>query len=124
MKKIKIKLTFEKILIIIGALLFSISGLLYAINVVNYNFFGTQEHGGWFILIGIMYILVTFSIKVSPGIWVKLWCMIFILISIIIIFGLFIGKNVNYKDAWLYISIIPHMILISGSVIWIIKSYT
>ncbi|WP_342276284.1 hypothetical protein [Spiroplasma endosymbiont of Nebria brevicollis] len=123
MKKIQVSLTLEKILILIGAVLFSFFGLLYSINFINYNFFGLQESGVWFILIGIMYILATFSTKVSPGIWVKVWSILFIIISTIILLGLFIGKNVNYGYPWLYISIIPHIILILGSVMWILKSY-
>lgn len=123
MGKIQISLTLEKILILIGAVLFSFFGLLYSINFISYNFFGLQESGFWLILIGIMYILATFSTKVVPGIWVKIWSILFIIISTVIILGLFIGKNVDYGNPWLYISIIPHIILILGSVIWILKSY-
>lgn len=40
MGKIQISLTLEKILILIGAVLFSFFDLLYSINFISYNFFG------------------------------------------------------------------------------------
>jgi len=113
-------LTLPKILMLIGASWIIIFSLLYMNQVINYNFYGWKESGTYLIFIGIIYILIPFAIK--PGIWEKLWAILISVISVLIVMGLLIGPNVDYKSSWTYINALPHILMMIGSFLLIIKS--
>lgn len=119
MQSVKL-LTLPKILMLIGAIWIIIFSLLYATGVINYNFYGWSETGGTLIIIGIIYILIPFSVK--PGLWSRLWAFLISLLSLVIVIGLFVGKNVDYKTAWTYINALPHIIMALGAVLWVFNS--
>lgn len=119
MKSVKL-LTLPKILMLIGAVWIIIFSLLYATGVIKYSFYGWNENGVGLIAIGIIYILIPFSIK--PGWWSKLWAIFISLLSLIIIIGLFVGKDVDYKSAWTYVNALPHIMMALGSILWIFNS--
>lgn len=119
MKNIKL-LTLPKILMLIGSVWIIIFSLLYATKVTTYNFYGWKENGATLILLGIMYIIIPFSVK--PGLWSKLWALVIAFISILIVIGLFVGSNVDYKATWTYINALPHIIIALGAILWIFNS--
>lgn len=119
MKSLKL-LTLPKILMLIGAIWIIVFSLLYATVVINYNFYGWNETGGTLIVMGIIYILIPFSVK--PGFWSRLWAVFISFLSVIIVIGLFFGKNVDYKSAWTYINALPHIIMAAGAILWIFNS--
>ncbi len=119
MKSLKL-LTLPKILMLVGAAWIIIFSLLYATGVIKYNFYGWNENGFGLIVFGIIYILIPFSVK--PGWWAKLWAIFISLLSLIIVIGLFVGKDVDYKSAWTYVNALPHIIMALGSILWIFNS--
>lgn len=119
MKSVKL-LTLPKILMLIGAIWIIVFSLLYATKVITYNFYGWNEHWPTLIIISIIYILIPFSVK--PGLWSKLWALFISLLSVIMVIGLFVGKNVDYQSVWPYVNALPHIIMAFGSLLWIFNS--
>ncbi|WP_375317919.1 hypothetical protein [Spiroplasma endosymbiont of Virgichneumon dumeticola] len=119
MKNIKL-LTLPKILMLIGSAWIIIFSLLYISKVTTYNFYGWKENGATLILLGIMYIIIPFSVK--PGLWSKLWALVIAFISILIVIGIFVGTGVDYRSPWTYVNDLPHIIMALGAVLWIFNS--
>jgi len=120
MKNLKL-LTLPKILMLIGAAWIIIFNLLYATNVIsNYNFYGWKENGIGLVFTGITYILIPFSVK--SGTWSKIWALLITALSIMIMIGLLVGSNVDYKAVLTYINILPHIIMAIGALLWIFIS--
>ncbi|BDT04569.1 MULTISPECIES: hypothetical protein [Spiroplasma] len=119
MKSLKL-LTLPKILMLIGAVWIIVFSLLYAAGVITYSFYGWNENGATLVIIGIIYILIPFSVK--PGLWSRLWALFISFLSVIIVIGLFVGKDVDYKSTWTYINALPHIIMAFGSILWIFNS--
>jgi len=110
---------FSKGLMIIGAAWIIIFSILYMNEIISYNFYGWRGDSLYLIILGVICILVPFSVK--TGIWEKLWAVLIGGFSALIIMGIFIGHNVDYKAVLTYINVLPHMIIIAGAILLFLK---
>lgn len=118
-KAIKKAFTISRILMLVGALWIIIYGILTASNVINNNFYGWNTSWQGLVLIGLIYILLPFSTK--PGWWSRIWGIFLAIISLIVVIGSFVGKNVDFQSAWTYLNTLPHLLIAIGSIFWIIQ---
>lgn len=114
-------LIIPKILMMIGAIWIMVFAVAIAISKDENAavMYGLKISWPLLLFLGLVYILIPFSVKV--GIWSLVWGALIATLSIIILIGSLI--DVDYKSIWTYFGAAPYAFLAVGSVLWTLTSF-
>lgn len=120
-KKRKIGIMFPKTLIIIGAAWMMGFSIVIAIRTESKvgTLFGLPTTWPLLLLVGIMYLLVPFSVR--TGHWATIWGCFIVAVSIFCLIGTFLYAA--DKGIWTYVGAVSYVFLIAGSALWAMMSF-